>query len=77
MEVAGLRIRIPTLNYLCSGATCFAYAQTELCEKCEYRVEKRQNDKLYAWVREEVTPTTFARQPEVIHGSPLRRYLSG
>jgi hypothetical protein len=78
MEVAGLRIRIPSFNYLCMAESCFATTEghREMCGGCEYRCEVVREE-LHAWVREKVTPATFTSESEIVHSAPLRRYLSG
>lgn len=77
-QVTGLRIRIPSFNYLCITEACFATteADSEICGGCEYRCEVVREE-LHAWVREKVTPTTFATEAEIVHSAPLRRYLCG
>jgi hypothetical protein len=72
-QVTGLRIRIPSFNYLCMSDVCFAPTEQDrdMCDGCQYRCE------LHAWVGEKVTPATFASETQIIHSAPLRRYLSG
>lgn len=65
-----LRIRIPNISN-CIGEDCQEYTRIPdgFCVRC------RRN--LLSRVRQEVTPTALPSKPELVHGSPLRRYLCG
>lgn len=65
-----LRIRIPQVFY-CSTDGCYVLTA------CTYCIECRRKQILDTWMRKEVTTTTFTRQSQVGHRTPLRRYLSG
>ena len=54
-----LTIRIPEI-WVCEKENCFKVSKQQICNACS---DPR--------VREEMSPTTLARKPKVIHCSPL------
>ena len=63
-----LRIRIPDIHYCCVE-DCLELTRDLLCEFC--------TELLYSGMGEEVSPTTLSCEPEVVHSTPLCRFLSG
>jgi len=67
----GLRIRIPQIFH-CFVDDCIEYTRstTYICRKCRTKM-------LLARMREEVAAAALARESQIVHGTTLRRHLSG
>ena len=61
-----LRIRIPEV-YPCMMEDCTQLTRKIYCDKCASDTRMRQ----------EVAAATLTGQSKIVHGAPLRRYLSG
>jgi hypothetical protein len=66
-----LRIRIPKVD-VCQTPDCIEYTTHGdlVCRECK-------RNQLETWMSEKVAPTTFPCESQLIHSTPLRRFLSG